>query len=272
MSLGFLLSPRWPVAVSAEATAGMDAAFPASALLDEQPKVVVQSSTSATAPFSLTMTLDFGADIPIDTVAVMFTNLSAAGTWSVWATPASAGSAREDPADLLDSGAFGLAPTVSGRARHGLWAGTLVQRRWLRVRLTEPALTAEPVIRVGLVLAGERWQPGTIFGNFDLGAQRSLEDRSIKRSLPGGESHVERAAKVPGWQAVWSALTHEEMRRIWGLLAQMGESEPLLLVEDPTASPGQNEAMHYGRIERLEPIERTQADKNRLELRIREML
>ena len=160
---------------------------------------------------------------------------------------------------------------MPGRLRHALWAGVAVSARWLLVYITQPNLTPA-FISLGQLLVGARWEPATLFGNFELGAARSIDDRSVKRSLPGGETHAERGARVPGFSAVWSNISHAEMRVLWAILADLGESAPLLIVEDPTATAGQNEAMHYGMIERIETIERTQADKNRLELSIREML
>ena len=274
MGLGFILQPRRLLAgqLSASATAGINAAFPVTALLDAQPKAIVQTNVSGSAPFSLTLDLDFGADVPMDTLALMFANVSAAASWTVHAT-AGAAALTEVAGNLLASGAFGQPSQVPGRGRHGLWAGAaVINRRRVRVRLTEPALTSPAVISVGQLLVGERWQPGDIFGNFELGTERSIDDRSIKRTLPGGETYVERGARVPGWSALWSRLSHAEMRRVWGLLADLGLSQPLLMVEDPDNVPGQNEAMHYGMIERLEPVSRTQDDKNRIDLTIREML
>ena len=273
MSLGFILRPRLLSAamLAGSATNGIAAAFPVSALADPQPKVVVRSNAAATSPHQLQVTVDFGADVAIDTVAAMFTNLIAGATWTIYATPAAAGQPYDVPANQLFAGAFGVAPAVPGRQRHALWTGAAVTRRWLRINFTVPSL-APAFISVGQLLIGQRWEPADQFGNFELGASRTIDDRSVKRALQGGETHVERGARVPGWSAVWSALTHAEMRTLWAILADIGESAPVVIVEDPTASAGQNEAMHYGMIERIETIERTQVDKNRLELRIREMM
>ncbi|WP_439532022.1 hypothetical protein [Polymorphobacter sp.] len=275
MSNGFVLRPILLTAgqVSATATSAINSAFPVANLLDPQPKVVVATTAAGSAPYNLRIDIDFGADVSIDTLAVMFTNLSATATWTVYATPASAGALTETGPNTLVSGAFGQLPQVPGRRRHALWAGTAVNRRRVRIYLVEPSLQSPAVISCGLVLIGKRWEPGDQFRNYDLGAGRAIDDQSIVRTLPGGETHAERAAKVPIWSAVWSGLEHSEMRALWAIIAECGTSEPVLIVEDPDAVAGQNEAMHYGTLTNVQqPFERTQAEKTRVEMRIREML
>jgi hypothetical protein len=275
MSIGFVLRPLQLTAgqLSATATAGVDSAFPVTNLLDRQPKVVLGSLAAGSAPYNLRIDIDFGADVSFDTLAVMFTNLSAAATWTIYAAPASAGSLAETGPNTLVTGAFGIAPQVPGRRRHALWTGAAVSRRWVRIYLTEPSLQSPAVIRCGLVLIGARWQPSDAFRNYDLGAGRGIDDQSIVRTLPGGESHAEEAAKVPIWSAVWSGLEHAEMRALWAIIAERGTSRPVLVVEDPSATDGQNEAMHYGLLTNVQqPFERTQANKTRIEMRVREML
>ena len=275
MTIGFVLRPLQLTAgqLTASATAGVDAAFPVANLLDPQPKVVLGSQAAGAAPYNLRIDIDFGADTSFDTLAVMFTNLSAAATWTIFAAPAAAGSLTETGPNTLVTGAFGQAPQVPGRRRHALWTGSAISRRWVRIYLTEPTLQSPAVIRCGLVLIGARWQPSDAFRNYDLGSGRGIEDQSIIRTLAGGESHAEEGAKVPIWSAVWSGLEHAEMRALWAIVAERGTSRPVLVVEDPTATAGQNEAMHYGLLTNIQqPFERTQADKTRIELRVREML
>lgn len=280
MTNGFI-ARLLPAAYSADATfgagsaLGINAAFPAAQLADPQPKAVLRTAAApAGQALSLVLAIDLGSDQPIDMVAAMFTNLTSAATWAIWASTAAQGPAVETaPQQLLASSAFGVAASVPGR-RHALWLATApITRRHLRIRINDTAANADRFIQIGLALVGRRLALGQgEYANFELGSGRRVEDLSIIRQLPGGETHVERAARVPNWRATWSGVTEAHYREAWALLMEAGESAPMLAVEDPDAAPGQPEAMHYGLIQGLEFTERVQIDKQRLTLRIREML
>jgi hypothetical protein len=280
MTNGFI-ARLLPAAYSADATfgagsaLGIDPAFPALQLADPQPKAVLRTAAApAGQAISAVVAIDLGSDQPIDVVAAMFTNLTSAATWAIWASTAAQGPAVETaPQQLLAASAFGVAPAVAGR-RHALWtAPAPITRRYVRIRLNDTAANADRFVQLGLALAGRRLALGQgAYSNFELGSGRLIQDLSTIRTLPGGETYAERGARVPEWRATWSGVTEAEYREAWALLCAAGESAPVLAVEDPDAAPGQPEAMHYGLISGLEFTERVQIDKQRLTLRIREML
>ncbi len=143
-------------------------------------------------------------------------------------------------------------------------------RRYLRVYLRDlPASNPEGVVRAGIIAALKTIIP---FWNFEDGAGRKVEDQTTTRLLPGGETAVERGGRTPVWKASWGDLTDAELRSIWSLLMEVGTGAPIVAVEDPDAVVGQNECIHYGLFTALDFTERTQADKQRIDVVIREMV
>lgn len=256
---------------------GVSSTFPVANLADPQPKVVTQSPAPGSAGLiGLVIDVDLGADTAIDTLAVMFTNLSTNAIWQAHAWTSAAGRpalGSEVPADLLfgqSFGAFGVAPTTRENRRHGFARGASVNRRYVRIYLQDTtAQNSEQVVRVGIVAIGQAIAPTF---NFELGSGRAIDDQSTVRTLPGGETYVERGARVPRWRATWSNLSEAEYRQLWSLLTEVGTGAPILAIEDPDAVTGQAEAMHYGLIEAIDFTERVQVEKQRIELRVMEML
>ena len=264
MSNGFLAVP---LAYTVTATAA-DSAFPAANLANEQPKIVFQTTQfSVGSPPGTQIDIDLGADTEIDTVAVLHTNLSASATWQVSTATAAA------PTTFTSRffGAFGVTP-LAGR-RHGLWvaaAGSPVTCRYVRIQLSElSGSNPERLIRVGNVVVADRLEPAF---NFELGSGRRFDDQSQIRTLPGGETYVERGGVVPIWQAVWSNLSDAELRSIDAQILRRGKGRPILAVEDPDAVTGQAEAIHWGLNIATAVYERTWPDKNRVDVSIQELL
>lgn len=256
--------------VSALSPYGIDPEFPAAALADDQPKVIVQTMPHPAGDMLLIIDVDLGVDRPVSAIAVMFTNLSAAASWDAYATTSAAG--RSNIATLPNQVfqmAFGQAPTTDEARRHGLWTGATILRRHFSIYVRDSAANVELVIRAGVLVIGERWVPEV---NYELGSGRRLDDLSTMRQLPGGETLVERGATVPVWRATWSNITEAELRTLWRHLVAVGTGVPVLVVEDIDATEGLAEGMHYGLIEAIDWSERVQVNKQRIELRIREML
>jgi hypothetical protein len=254
---------------------GINPAFGPSQLADPQPKAVVRTANyTAGNAMILRITIDLGADLPIDVIAPMFTNLGPAARWQIWASTNAQGPVEEIEAfRVLADQPFGVIPAVSNR-RHALWtAPSPIARRYILVFLSDTAATGRLFIECGLVCIGRRLALGQgEYSNFELGGGRRVEDLSTIRTLPGGETYAERGARVPEWRATWSGVSEADYLEAWALLNDAGQSAPLLAVEDADQVPGQPEAMHYGLMTGLEFTERVQLDKQRLTLRIREML
>lgn len=278
MANGFLLRslPLTPGMVSAPAwQTGFNAAFPVANLVDKQPKVVAQTAVGA-GTFSTMIEIDLGANNDIDTLVLMHTNLSSAAQWRVFGVPAATAFAAPDaePAGQLILGFagwtnFGVMPTTRQTRRHALAIGSMVTVRRLRiyVRDTTPQ-NPEAVIRLGTLAIGRRWSPAF---NFELGGGRRIQDRSSMRDMPGGEIAGLRGARVPVTRVSWGDMTDAELLALWDILSDVGESEPVLLIEDPDPTTGQCERIHYG-LQSSDFYERSMADKSRVELRLKEWL
>lgn len=264
---------------AAASPAGVDSAFPASALANIQPKIVARSGTGG-SPRQMVIDVDLGADTAIDGVAALHTNLAMDGAWHILGRTAATGpfgaAGTETNPDRLfgQTGytAFGTVPTTRENRRFALavasGAGPTV--RYVRVFLRE---ATAPFIEIGTLLVLQRLALGQEWnGNFELGSGRRVDDRSQIRALPGGETGIERGGRVPQWRASWSNATEAQYQELWSLFMEAGTSAPILAAEFQDGSPGQAEALHYGLIQSIDFSERVQLDKQRIELRIQELV
>jgi hypothetical protein len=249
-------------------TAGVNPAFPTQNIFDPQPKTVMQTNVQASGSFFYQIDFDFGVDRSIDVIAVLFCNASAAAGFQLNSATFAQGIGLLATGNFV-SETFGVTPTVNTTRRHALWAGTARIMRYLRIIITEPAGAANRTIRIGNLVVGARLP---LAFNFEPGSGRKMEDQSIIRSLPAGETAIERGGRTPLFRATWSNIYDAEMRSLWSLLNDVGTSAPLLIVEDPDATAGQNERIHYGLLTGLDFTERSQEDKQRIDLTIREMI
>lgn len=256
---------------------GINASFPVGNLADPQPKTVCQGNTGSN-PLGIKFDIDLGADTSFDTVAAIGSNMSfASGRWAVWGYTSAAGlpaaGAETAGAALFGTaglGNLGVAPTTLVTRRSGFLTGATVSRRYLRIAMQEtPAANPDGFVNLGVLCIGQSIPLGY---NYELGSGRKIEDQSIVRQLPGGETFSERGGRVPVWRATWSNLTEAEMRNIWSLLQEVGTGGQVLAIEDPDATTGQAERIHYAQIDSLDFIERVQIDKQRIDLRFRDLI
>lgn len=268
MANGFILRPLRPFAVSSDSVAP---AFPVSNVIDPQPKVVWQTQTGA-GTWTVRLTIDLGADEAIDTVALLFHSGVGAGFASAYGRTAAQGpwpqpNTGEVAGEVIVFEKSWTEPAAGRPARrHVLFTmPAAATYRYVRLVVFVPG-TANPDWRAGVLAVGRRWQPGF---NFEHGSGRLVRDLSSMEVLPGGEHVGARAAKVPIWRCTFGDLTDAELRSIWTVLQDVGESEPVLVVEDPDPGvPGLHERIHYGRFQGLSFYERTQADKSTIEVQL----
>ncbi len=268
-----------PVAAvtAAASPAGVNGAFPATALANIQPKVVARSGTTG-SPRVMVIDIDLGADTAVDAVAGLHTNLALAADWQIYGRTSAAGAfgavgteiAGERLFGQTGYTVFGVAPTTRESRRFALAFGGPHSLRHVRVYLREPTAA---FVEIGTLLVLQRLSMGQdAYGNYELGSGRRVEDRSQVRGLPGGETVIERGGRVPQWRAAWSNLTEAQYRDLWSLLMDVGIGAPVLAAEFQAASTGQAEALHYGLITAIDFSERVQIDKQRVELRFQELV
>lgn len=255
---------------------GINPNFPAANLGDPQPKTVIQSNTGAVS-IGMVVDIDYGANVDMDGLAVLFANVSASATLDAFATPDGTpmpAFGAETPHRLPFAGlggAFGVAATTRNRVRHAVAFGAVVARRYVRIYVVDlTANNPDGVVRIGIMSALKTVQLSAD-DNFELGSGRKIEDQSIIRTLPGGETAIERGGRTPVWRGTWSNLTEAQMRSLWALLSEIGTGAPMLFVENPDAVVGQNEGIHYGLWRSPDFHERVQLDKQRIDMTIGEM-
>lgn len=242
-------------------------------LADPQPKAVF----AATAPFSDGRTridIDLGADTEIDTVALLFHDTAAISQWAVYTRTAADGSfggiyTTEAGFNRLPLSATRAAATIEANRYHTVAAlAAPVTARYVRLLFyfNLPAAT----FRAGIAAVGKRLEPGAALGlsGIDWGMGRRIQDLSDVRILDGGERGRWKKAKVPEVRGGFSHLSDAELRQWWAMLSAIGESDPMLFVEDAALTTGQQERIHYGTLTGLDFYERRQADKSRIEFRL----
>ena len=263
------LIPIAAAQVSATTTDNIDGAFPAVNLVDAQPKTVCQSVASAnTQRKFFRIRVDLGANTPVDTVAVLFMNFCRAPTMEVYAAPAVGGNFDDQPGNLVFTGTVAAARTSLTLSNHGLATFSSVSRRYVSIYFNDDRVAGE-VIGAGVVCLGQSLTPAH---NFELGSGRKVEDQSISRILPGGETATERGGTTPLWRGTWSNLTEAELNFVWSLLLEVGTGAPVLVIEDPDRTTGQRERIHYGQLTGLDFTERQQLDKQRIDIVVRELV
>ncbi|MFQ3664662.1 MAG: hypothetical protein SNJ79_01310 [Sphingomonadaceae bacterium] len=218
--------------------------------------------------------IDLQEDREIDTIAMLFHTGSSTGTWQIFGRTAAQGpfaSGDETGATLLlnATGWQTSVAHVAGR-HHALYTGALGAFRYIRFLLRSLVAPFSPNFQVGVFALGRRIEPGF---SFDWGAGRRIVDLSEVRTLDGGERGVWRKATVPEVRGSFSQLTDAELRRVWQLLSEAGESEPVLLCEAAdTIGGAAQQRLHYGTLTSLDFFERQQANKSRIDFRLRHWL
>lgn len=254
-----------PIALQAAWVTGAAAAgFPAGNLADAQPLVVWKGSNSG--PF--TIDIDLQADTSLDTVFLGYTSALSAATWEIRAATAAQGSAF-----LSNAGAVKLAATLFrasadalGPRYHGFWrAAAPFTARYLRLVITGGGLN----MTAGVLVAGKAFEP--TYGH-EWQSGRGLEDLSVKERLPSGAMSVDPRAIFPTWRWTLGDLTDADVATLWGLVRRRAASWPLLVVEDPEATAGLHERLHYGTLKDLQEYSREDVDKTRWEFTVEEWL
>lgn len=269
MSVGMIIQPYGLPGTAFSAASGGDPAFPAAALADPQPKVVARLLGGAATE----LRVDLGGDAAIDAVGLLFASVKPGAIASLFGSRSADGPVVVSEATrLFGPGPTAFAPAPDTRPRmHVLFTGPRAVARYLAIRITDAA-PVPASMDVGVVLVGTNVAPVDPDRTYDLGSSRGLADQSEKRRLPDGSLHIERGAIVPTFRAAWSNLADADRDRLWTALRGLGESRPLLLVEHATGGVVTHDMIHYGVLERVDRLERTQPNKSKIELTLEEWL
>jgi hypothetical protein len=210
-----------------------------------------------------TLTVDLGANRLIDTIFLGYVRApSAEATWSI---TADGGSPQESvlqpiaPLRVPDSGGH---PALS----HALWHGPASWLRYLTITINQPtgAPLSAGVLVVGKALEAELGR--------EWGWGRQPVDTGVATPLPsGGFSVVEGVRKV---LLTWTFgdLSIEETDQLELIGLALGETKPVLVIEDADRTAGLMSRIHYGLFKRWRAFERRNRRQTRWELGIEQWI
>lgn len=122
---------------------------------------------------------------------------------------------------------------------------------------------------VGIAAACERISPS--WGH-EFGASRTLEDMSNVTANRAGGFGIDAGAIVPGYSFTLGDLTDEEREALFDLLRKTGQSNPIIVAEDPAVTNDLDARLHYGLFQRLEGYERRSPGITRWALKMRDWI
>lgn len=230
-------------------------------LLTPSPKEVwLDSAVGSVANIDI----DLGAVIPVDTVLLGHViPPSSTATWTITGGAASYTTTTLKASGLLRAVDAAEAPAMS----HGFWTGASASIRYLRLAVTQSAGAA--ALSAGVVLAGAKFQPTR---NQEWGAGRRVIDSGSVSPLPDGGFAVIEGARKGSYAWTLGDLTLAEVDVLYALQLDRGESKPVLVVEDPDATTGQRNRIHYGLLRSLRAFERRNPAQTRWEFSMEEWI
>lgn len=229
-------------------------------LATPDPKEVWLDSAVSTAA---NLNIDFGSAKAFDTVLLGYVSPPAAGaTWTLsWSNDASTWTVFKASGALraVDSASSSPART------HAFWNGAAQTARYLRIAVTQPGGSA--ALSAGVVAAGKAFVPTY---NKEWGAGRRPIDTGTATALIGGGFANVPGARKMAYNWTFGDLTDAEVDALCELALAIGETSPVLVVEDPAATTGQRGRIHYGQFTGIKAYERRNPKQTRWDWAIEE--
>ncbi len=254
MSNILILQPAAIAAVAVSRGSG------AANLLTPDPKEVWADSAVGTAA---TIDIDLGSVQPVDTIALISVIPPVAGTvWNI-----TGGAASYTTSVIKAAGAL-RAVDAAGQAQqrsHALHFGAIWNIRYIRIALTQPA--GQAALSVGVPVVGQAFVPTW---NNEWGAGRRVIDTGSSTSLSSGGFANVAGVRKGSYGFTLGDLSNEEIDALYAIQLALGETAPLLIVEDPAATSGQYHRIHYGQLRSLRQFDRRSSGRSRWELTIEE--
>ena len=194
------------------------------------------------------LTIDLGASVPVDTVALIGLNLTSDGTVRVRVsdmdTSAQAG-------EIYDSGDVGGAIDPRWGMLVHLLPEALVGR-YVRIDLSDPNAA---YIEAGRLFVGRRWQ---FQYNFAFGWSRQYVDRSRKTESRGGQTFIDRDVRYRMANISFELITQAQR---WGFVEEVdrvnGTHDDVLLITQSDSDNLGRDCI-WGLISDLDPITQPQ--------------
>ncbi|RIV82944.1 hypothetical protein D2V17_14170 [Aurantiacibacter xanthus] len=247
-----MVAPIAPATLTASRGSG------AANLLTADPKEVWLDSAAGTAA---TIDVDLGAVVTIDTVLLGHVyGAHADARWSI-----SGGlDGHGEFAVMADSALRAVdSPGQAPKLTNALWHGSAVNVRYLRIALTQKA--GEQPVSIGCQVIGKAFMPQY---NMTWGAGRKVIDTGTATPLPDGGFAVVEGVRKGAFEWTLQDLSPEETEQLYILQLICGSTKPLLVVEDPQASPGQGYRIHYCKLVNLKSYERRNPAQTRWDLSV----
>lgn len=225
-------------------------------LLSVDPKEVWADSAVVSAA---TIDIDLGAVRTLDTILLGYVHGPAAGaTWAI-----SGGVAGYAETALKAAGPLRVADAANQFPAwsHGLWFGAIASVRYIRLTITQPA--GFPALMIGALVIGHAFQPAL---NREWGSGRRPIDTGTATALPGGGFGIAEGVRKLGFSWTFGDLTEAEVESLEAIALECGETRPVLVVEDPAATVGLRNRIHYGKFDRFRAFERRNRKQSRWEL------
>lgn len=197
---------------------------------------------------SLTMDIDMGAAVTVDSFYLGYTNAAAAAAWTI----ASGTGLGTGLTVIKASGPMRAADSEGPRHHAFARLSDPVTARYFRLTLAQAG--ASPLYAGALVvgLAFEKHR--------ELGGGRTPIDTGTRQDLPGGGFGIGDGVVKAAFSCSFVDLTDAELARLWSITRDRGTRKPVLLVEDADAAAGLNDAIHYGTFDRFQAYEETDPD------------
>ncbi len=160
------------------------------------------------------------------------------------------------------------APDAAGQfaaVSHFFWHGAPINARCIAIGVRQP--TALLPLAVGRVMVGQAFKPAF---NKEWGSGRRVIDTGTSTALPSGGFANVKGVRKGAYSWTQGDLTDAEVDTLYALQLAHGETEPLLVVEDPEATAGLRFRIHYGLFRSLKAFERRNPIQTRWELTIEE--
>jgi hypothetical protein len=214
---------------------------PAANLLRDEPSMVWRSN--GVGNISLTFQ---GSGAPVDTIALLFTNLRTTDTVQVRAANTVADTTGNPVYDSGVQVAFSGTCTAPHRPKTIITLEEPVGALFWRIDISAPNHPAGYVEAVRLVI-GQRLDLGGQKAGIDWGCKFIWTDQS-SMTTTNGVTYGQEWAKLPGWSITSSWITDDDWT--WNYnpaLGIIGNFKPVLMVPNPDGPYTQHEAV-YGRI------------------------
>lgn len=168
-------------------------------------------------------------------------------------------------AEFALTGVFGLAQSSSAapKRRHAfVQIAAPIAARYVRIELNANDVNFNTI---GIAAFGRAIKTTH---NREKGGGRSIIDTGSKESRQDGGFGIGHGTRKAGFRWTWGDLSDDEIEAIYDLGLEVGETNPIVVVEDPDPTTGLNERIHYGLFDRFEVYERGDPEKHRWALSV----